>query len=92
MTEDEVREKVLAILQELAPGLDVHTLKPDVRLRDQLDLDSMDFLNFLIGVDEQLGVDIPEADYPRLAKLNDIYGYLLERRTAPTPLSSGRSP
>ena len=47
MTEGEVREKVLAILQELAPELDVHTLKPDVRLRDQLDLDSMDFLNFL---------------------------------------------
>jgi acyl carrier protein len=84
MTEDDIREKVLAILQELAPELDVHTLKPDVRLRDQLDLDSMDFLNFLIGIDEQLGIDIPEADYPRLARLNDIYRYVLEKRTTPS--------
>jgi acyl carrier protein len=87
MTETEVRERVLAILQELAPELDVHTLKPDVRLRDQLDLDSMDFLNFLIGIDEQFGVDIPEADYPRLARLNDIYTYLAEKRGVESPSS-----
>ncbi|HEY4684984.1 MAG TPA: acyl carrier protein [Dehalococcoidia bacterium] len=79
MSEDAVREKVLAILAELAPEVDVHALRPDVRLRDQMDIDSMDFLNFLIGVDEQLGVDIPEADYPRLATLDAIYRYLQEK-------------
>ena len=79
MSEDAVREKVLAILAELAPEVDVHALRPDVRLRDQMDIDSMDFLNFLIGVDEQLGVDIPEADYPRLATLDAIYRYLQEQ-------------
>ena len=79
MSEDAVREKVLAILAELAPEVDVHALRPDVRLRDQMDIDSMDFLNFLIGVDEQLGVDIPEADYPRLATLDAIYRYLREK-------------
>jgi acyl carrier protein len=57
----------------------VQTLKPNLRLRDQIDLDSMDFLNFLIGIDEQLGIDIPEADYPRLATLDAIFAYLDEK-------------
>ena len=76
MNDRELRERVLGVLAELAPEVDVHTLKPDARLRDQLDLDSMDFLNFLIGIDEQLGMDIPEADYPRLATLESIYTFL----------------
>jgi acyl carrier protein len=82
VTESEVREKVLEVLAELAPEVDVHALKSNVRLRDQLDLDSMDFLNFLIGIDEQLGIDIPEADYPRLTTLESIYAYLLEKLPA----------
>ena len=56
----------------------------DERLRDQLDLDSMDFLNFLIAVDEHVGVDIPERDYGKLRTLNDCGRYLQERRSAPT--------
>jgi len=76
MNDQAVREKVLSVLAELAPEVDVQALRPEVRLRDQLDLDSMDFLNFLIGIDEQLGVDIPEADYPHLATLDSIYAYL----------------
>ena len=81
MNDSETSEKVLGILAELAPEVDVHALKPDVRLRDQLDLDSMDFLNFLIGIDEQLGVDIPEADYPKLGTLESIYDYLKAKLT-----------
>jgi acyl carrier protein len=82
MKEHEVREKVLAILSTLAPEVDVHTLQEDIRIRDQIDVDSMDFLNFLIEVDAELGVDIPEADYPRLTTLNSIYDYLRERLAA----------
>lgn len=81
MNDSETSGKVLAILAELAPEVDVHALKPDVRLRDQLDLDSMDFLNFLIGIDEQLGVDIPEADYPKLGTLDSICDYLKAKLT-----------
>jgi acyl carrier protein len=84
MNESELREKVLAVLAELAPEIDVHTLKPGVRLRDQVDLDSMDFLNFLIGIDEQTGVDIPESDYAHLATLDDIDSYL-RRKLAVAP-------
>jgi acyl carrier protein len=79
MSDEQIREVVLGILGRLAPEMDVHALKADVRLRDQIDIDSMDFLNFLIAVDAELGVDIPEADYPKLASLNSIYAYLRER-------------
>ena len=79
MNDEELRERVLSALSELAPEVDVHALRPEVRLRDQLDLDSMDFLNFLIGIDEQIGIDIPEADYARFATLDSIYQYLREK-------------
>jgi acyl carrier protein len=76
MSTDELRDTLLRILGELAPEADMTELNPDVRIRDQLDLDSMDFLNFLIAVHEATGVDIPEADYPKLRRLNDIVAYL----------------
>jgi acyl carrier protein len=76
MSTDELRDTLLHILGELAPEADMTELNPDVRIRDQLDLDSMDFLNFLIAVHEATGVDIPEADYSKLRTLNDIVAYL----------------
>jgi acyl carrier protein len=79
MNGQQTREKVLEILSGLAPEVDVHTLRPDIRIRDQVDLDSMDFLNFLIAVDAEIGVDIPEADYPRLTTLDSILEYLASR-------------
>ena len=79
MTSDEIMKRLLGILQELAPEADVRGLDPDLRLRDQLDIDSMDLLNFVIAVDEQFGVDIPERDYTKLRTLNDMVGYLSGR-------------
>lgn len=76
MSTDKLRETLLRILGELAPEADMSALKPEVRIRDQLDLDSMDFLNFLIAVHEATGVDIPEVDYPKLRTLNDLIAYL----------------
>jgi acyl carrier protein len=84
MNEAELKRTLLRILSELAPDADVAELDWDERLRDQLDIDSMDFLNFLIAVDEQLGVDIPERDYPKLRTLNDCVQYLRAQLTAPT--------
>jgi acyl carrier protein len=82
MSNDDIRDRVLTILADLAPEVDVQALKPDVRLRDQVDLDSMDFLNLLIGIDEELGVDIPEADYAKLTTLDSLYAYLGEKLAA----------
>ncbi|HSE23256.1 MAG TPA: phosphopantetheine-binding protein [Pyrinomonadaceae bacterium] len=70
MTRDEIRATVLRILGEIAPEADLTRLKPDVSFRDQLDIDSMDFLNFVIALDEELDVRIPESDYPKLSTLD----------------------
>ena len=75
-TTEEIRATLLAVLRGIAPEADPKTLDPGESLRDQLDLDSMDFLNFVIGVHERLGVEIPEADYPRLASLDGAVAYL----------------
>ena len=82
MTSDEIRQTVLRIMGEIAPEADLDRIRPDVDLRDQLDIDSMDFLNFVIGVHEQLQVDIPESDYEQLVTLDDIVNYVAERLPA----------
>jgi acyl carrier protein len=76
MTKDEIRGTVLRILGEIAPEADLNHLKPDVNFRDQLDIDSMDFLNFVIALDEELHVTIPESEYPRLLSLDGAVGFL----------------
>ena len=82
MTRDEITEAVLRALSDVAPEADPATLRPDVSLRDQLDIDSMDLLNFVIRIHEQVHVDIPEADYARLETLDEVVDYLVEK-TAP---------
>jgi acyl carrier protein len=79
MTPESIREAVLRALSDIAPEADPATLRPDVDLRDQLDIDSMDFLNFVIAVHEELHVDIPESDYDRLRTLDDVVAYVLEQ-------------
>ena len=79
MTEDEIRDAVLQALSEVAPEADPAELEPDVPLRDQLDIDSMDFLNFVIALDKELGVAVPETDYPKLATLDGCVAYLAAR-------------
>ena len=76
MTELEIREIILKVLGSIAPEADLHSLKPQARLRDQLDIDSMDFLNFVIGLHDELKVEIPEKDYGRLATLDGCVDYL----------------
>jgi acyl carrier protein len=79
VTRDEIRAAVFRALGEVAPEADPASIKPDVEFRDQLDLDSMDTLNFAIALHTALGVEIPEADYPRLATLDGCIDYLLQQ-------------
>jgi acyl carrier protein len=76
MSKDEIRTAVLRILCRIAPETDPGVLRNDVGLRDQLDIDSMDYLNFMIGLHQEFGVDIPEADYPKLSSLDGCVEYL----------------
>ncbi len=76
MEEKELRAVVIATLKTIAPEVEEGDLRPDRPLRNQVDLDSMDWLNFLIGLHEKLKVDIPEADYAKLVTLGDVLDYL----------------
>jgi acyl carrier protein len=80
MTDDDIRATIVRVLGNLAPEADLTRIAPDANLREELDLDSMDVLNFAIGLHEALGVDIPETDYPRLATLNAAVAYLNQRQ------------
>jgi len=79
MTETELRERLLAILGGIAPEAREIDIDPEQSFRDQLDIDSMDFLNFVTAVHKQLGVPIPELDYPRLASLSGAVHYVLAK-------------
>jgi acyl carrier protein len=76
MTKDEVKQIVLNIIEEIAPDEDLENVDPSVRLRDQLDLDSMDFLDIVMELRKQHGIEVPEAEYPELATLDSCAAYL----------------
>lgn len=76
MQTTELRNIVFAILKSIAPEIEPAELDAASPLRDQIDLDSMDYLNFILGMHEQLKVEIPESDYQKLVSLNDIVSYL----------------
>lgn len=79
MNELPARTAVLESLRRVAPEADLDALDPDVELRDELDLDSMDFLNFVVAIGERTGIEIPERDYPEVITLDSCVAYL-ERR------------
>lgn len=79
MTEADIKSAILAGLAQLAPESDPATLSPDANIRRTLDIDSYDFLNFLIGLHKKLGVDVPEADYGKLNTLSEMTAYLAAR-------------
>ena len=84
MTKDEIKATVLRLIGNIAPEADLTQLKPGANIRDELDIDSMDFLNFAIAVHDALHVEIPEADYPQLATIKGCVEYLAARLpTAP---------
>lgn len=79
MNENEIRNAVFAALRKIAPEANLDSLGPGENLRESLDIDSFDFLNFLIGLHTQLGVEIPEADYGKLTTLAELSSYLSKR-------------
>ena len=79
MNEAEIRTVALSVLKSIAPEIEEDELRDDRPLRNQVDLDSMDWLNFLLGLHRELKVEIPEADYARLVTLNDVTAYLRQR-------------
>lgn len=75
MNEENLRHLVSEILAGIAPEADLTGISASADLRLALDLDSMDFLNLVVGLHEHTGLDIPEADYPRLFTLAGMQAY-----------------
>ena len=76
MTTEEIKIVVLDILSRIAPDEDLADLKADERLRDQIELDSMDFLDIVMELRKRYGVQVPEEDYKELATLDGCARYL----------------
>lgn len=76
MNEAEARSLAAEVLAGIAPEADLSTIGDEEDLRDSLDLDSMDFMNFVIGLSQRSGIDIPEADTPRLRTMRGLAAYL----------------
>jgi acyl carrier protein len=76
MTREDIRGAIVSSLTAVAPEIDPSTLSPDLAFRQEFDLDSMDFLNFVIGLNKQTGLEIPEADYSQIQTLSGAADYL----------------
>ncbi|HKJ13557.1 MAG: acyl carrier protein [Desulfobulbaceae bacterium] len=82
MTIDEIKKVLLEIIQDIDDEADLENLNPADALRDQLDLDSMDFLDIVMELRKRYQIQIPEADYPQLATLDSCVNYLIPRLKA----------
>jgi len=82
MTKDACKKLVIDIISDIAPDEDLAAIKPDVRLRDQLQLDSMDFLDIVMELRKRHGIEVPEADYMQLASLDSCAEYLTPKFVA----------
>ena len=76
MNREEIKDVILDIIEDIDEDAELETIKPDVALRDQLDLDSMDFLDIVMELRKRYKLQIPEADYPNLATLDSCVNYL----------------
>lgn len=90
MTTEEIKKTVIGALTRIAPEVDPASIETGANLRDALDLDSMDFLNFVLALHDRLGVDIPESDYSRLYSLDSTLSYLASKPTASPTTRSAR--
>jgi acyl carrier protein len=76
MSDIDIRKVVQEELNNIAPEVDMAGVDPAADLREALDIDSMDFLNFITAIHHRLNVDIPEIDYPKLITLDGAVAYI----------------
>ncbi len=76
MTEAEIKNVIFQLLKQIAPDTEPSALLPGDNIRDTLGIDSFDALQFLVALDEKLGIEIPEQDYGKTATLEELVGYI----------------
>jgi acyl carrier protein len=79
MNRDEIQAITLEVLRTVAPEADLAAIDPATSFRDQFEIDSVDYLNFVLALEKRLGIRIPELDYPRLSSLDGCVAYLLAK-------------
>jgi acyl carrier protein len=82
MNDIDIRKIVEEELGNIAPEIDLAIVEPSADLREAIDIDSMDFLNFITAIHHRTGIDIPEIDYPKLVSLKGVLVYLGEKLKA----------
>jgi acyl carrier protein len=85
MTDVDIRKVLQEELNNIAPEIDMASVDPTADLREAIDIDSMDFLNFITAVHHRLGIDIPEIDYPKLFTLDGAIAYIAARLRSSKP-------
>jgi acyl carrier protein len=80
MTEDEIKKTIFQLLKTIAPDTEPEKLKPDDNIRQVLGIDSFDYLNFIVALDEKLGVQTPEDDYGKITSLQTLLPYILTKK------------
>jgi acyl carrier protein len=79
MSEEEIKKTIFQLLKQIAPETEPSTLKPDENIRETLDIDSFDTLQFLVSLNEKLGIEIPEQDYGKISTLKTLVLYISDK-------------
>jgi acyl carrier protein len=79
MNEQEIKKTIFQLLKQIAPDTEPSTLLPDENIREMLDIDSFDTLQFLVSLNEKLGIEIPEADYGKITTLKTLVTYIVDK-------------
>jgi len=85
MNEEEIKNIIFQLLKKIAPDTEPSELKPDENIREVLNIDSFDSLQFIVSLNEKLGIEIPEEDYGKISTLKSLINYLLEKLKSQLP-------
>lgn len=76
MTEETIKQTIFQLLKHIAPDTEPSVLKPDENIRETLNIDSFDALQFIVALDKKLGIEIPEQDYGKTTTLQNLVSYI----------------
>ncbi len=80
MTEQEIKSKIFLLLKKIAPDTEPEKLQPDDNIRYMLEIDSFDYLQFMVALDEELRIETPEGDYGKIATIRSLVDYIMQRK------------
>jgi acyl carrier protein len=83
MTEEDLKNDIFRLLKSVAPDTEPESLQPDDNIRTTLEIDSFDYLQFIVAIDEQFGIDTPEEDYGKIQTMRALTAYLLQKTKKP---------